>query len=264
MNEGNIIKKYLKKRGEEIRSVLNKQEEKLSEEDLRQLRVNIKKIRAISKLIKSCDKDFKRKKFLKPYQEVFKQAGKQRELTLQAGMLKKQKAWKTLPHYTQHLTKNIDKRRHDFIALKAINKIQKNQRSKHMYASAENINEKDVQHFIKKQKEKIKVLLHHKHLQAQQAHQLRKRLKELYYLIKVFNPKNQQSKMVNNLQYLLGKWHDKVVLKDHLQHAISSGSVNGSEAKKMEIIAQRTNTESNQLFKEINQEITGIQKNNSL
>ena len=81
---------YLKKIRKNIIALLKKSPEKFEDEDYHKLRVEIKKLKAIAGFIEFSNKKFSKKKHLKPFIKVYKQAGKIRELQLEESFLKKE------------------------------------------------------------------------------------------------------------------------------------------------------------------------------
>ncbi len=74
---------YLKKIRKNIISLLKKSPVKFDDEDYHKLRVEIKKLKALAGFIEFSNKKFSKKKTLKPFKKVYKQAGKIRELQLE-------------------------------------------------------------------------------------------------------------------------------------------------------------------------------------
>src|ERR1043166_9475588 len=82
-------KKYFKKRERSMLSLLKKTEKTFTVEDFHQLRVEIKKLKALFKLAGFCLNDFDRKKIFRPLKQLFRQAGKVRETQLEEAIIKK-------------------------------------------------------------------------------------------------------------------------------------------------------------------------------
>ena len=84
----NGFKKYLKKRIQAIIALLKRPKRKYWQVTFHQLRIEIKKLDALFDLIDFCAKDFDRDKLFKPFEEIFQQAGKVRDLQIEKNLMK--------------------------------------------------------------------------------------------------------------------------------------------------------------------------------
>lgn len=248
-----------------IDALLKKTVQKFTVEDFHKLRVEIKKLKAQFKLVNFCSKIFEWKKKFQCFQSVFKQAGKIRELQVEAEALKKYAIYKGLKTYIKNLKKA--KQKEIFVFLLLINKDIKTRfkKSKKIVLSLiETINKRDIKNYLEKKRKQIRNLISGKQLKIKNAHELRKHLKEFYYNIKSLNfPK--QIKLVKEteaFQNLLGKWHDGVVLKQHLNEAMKDKTAMGpSEIKQLKKVKAKLSADCEILFKKIN---TAIYKEHAL
>ena len=83
INEASVITAYFQKQLNIIERILEKRHRKMSKEDIHRLRIAVKKIKALSTLVLFCRPDFRINKFMKPFNRIFKVAGKMRELQLE-------------------------------------------------------------------------------------------------------------------------------------------------------------------------------------
>ena len=86
MKTAAALQKYYKSRINSLEKILGKPDKIVTPEDFHKLRVEIKKLRAVLTLVNWSEKNFKRKKFLKSYKKLFKQAGKVRDLQLEEAL----------------------------------------------------------------------------------------------------------------------------------------------------------------------------------
>lgn len=248
-----------------IDALLEKPVQKFTVEDFHKLRVEIKKLKAQFKLVNFCSKKFEWKKHFKPFQSIFQQAGKVRELQVEAAALKKYAIYKGLKTYIENLKKVRQKE--IFVFLLMINKDLKSRlkKSKKMVLSLiETINKNDAEKYLNKKRKQIESLISAKQLKIKNAHELRKQIKEFYYNIKSLNfPK--QIKLVKEteaFQNILGKWHDCEVIKEHLNEAMEDKTAMGpSEIKQIKSIKVKLSADCEILFKKIN---TAIYKERAL
>jgi len=248
-----------------IDELLEKPVQKFTAEDFHSLRVEIKKLKAQFKLVNFCSNKFEWKKYFQSFQFVFQQAGKVRELQVEAAALKKYAIYKGLKTYIENLKKVRQKEM--FVFLLMINKNLKIwlKKSKKMVLSLiETINKKDSKKYLNKKRKKIENLINGKQLKIKNAHELRKQIKELYYNIKSLNfPKQiKLLKETEDFQNILGKWHDCEVIKQHLSEAMEDKTAMGpSEIKQLKKVKVKLSADCEILYKKIN---TAIYKEQAL
>src|SRR5215831_9808646 len=103
MKTRNMLKKYLEKREKKITALLDKPDQKFTQDDFHDLRVEIKKVRALAAMLEDTVKNYDSKKMLKPLEKIFGQAGKVRELQLEESMLHKHDPHRHLKTYEENL-----------------------------------------------------------------------------------------------------------------------------------------------------------------
>ncbi|MDP1745854.1 MAG: CHAD domain-containing protein [Bacteroidota bacterium] len=252
-------------RTDAIDALLEKPVQKFTVKDFHQLRVEIKKLKAQFKLINFCSKKFEWKKYFQSFQSVFQQAGKVRELQVEAAALKKYAIYKGLKTYIKNLRKAEQKEM--FVFLLLINKDLKSrlERSKKMVLSLiKTINKNDAKGYLNIKRKQIGNLICGKRLRIKDAHELRKQIKELYYNIKSLNfPKQiKLLKETEIFQNMLGKWHDCEVIKQHVNEAMKDKTeMEPSEIKQLKKIKVKLSADCEILFKKIN---TAIYKERAL
>src|SRR5262249_49077035 len=116
-----------------------------------------------------------------------------------------------------------------------------------------NVNENDLDKYVNKKKKEIIILLKAKALKPGQVHELRKRLKKLYYNQKSLkvNDSRQSFKNGNALQKMMGKWHDTRVMNRHLMHAVNKCIVPSFETTPILKMADDLYAKSQNLYKQI-------------
>lgn len=248
------LTKYLKKRKNAIDFLLRKPSKKYTPNTFHKLRVEIKKLNSLFDLIHFCSTDFKRKTTYKPFQSIFPQAGKVRELQIEDAMLKNYFGKKVIKDYRKNLKRLRLKAEEDFFLL--VNKKLMNQLNKKYQAiipHLHRINQKNINTYLDKKKNYIQELLVQESIQIEQIHKLRKQLKILNYnkaLVDKEKPKEKLSKQ-DVLPELLGKWHDCQVIIKHLKKTLKKGQLSLTELNQIKTIKSKIVHESNVLLNKI-------------
>lgn len=244
--------KYLSNRESALQIIIEKPRAKFTPGSFHQLRVEIKKLDAFFDLIKYCSKDFKRKKTFKPFKQIFRQAGKVRELQLEEVMLKKYGVNNSLKDYLAGLRNRRLKEREIYFTImnkEMADRLKKSfQEIRPFLASVKN---KKVNRYLEKKTNSIKKLIGEGILLPEQLHQLRIKLKMLNYNRKSLSLEPQLPKK-DVLPVLLGKWHDLQVMNQHLQKTIDTGELQSKEIIQLEKINAKISSESEILFTRIN------------
>src|SRR5687767_1318896 len=189
-------------------------------EHLFRFRVEIKKIRACLKCIEHYYGKKEFHKARKQFKKIFSQAGILRELQLYQSWLRK--------HHLLQLTKiikipeEIKERQEDFSgdSDKIISIIKENRKLILRYAAK--LSQEEVYRFyIKILKERLELL--QEELEEGKWHKTRKQIKQLRYARNWQDEKakrilsNTQTRFLDQLQHLIGFWHDNEVMKKWLQ-----------------------------------------------
>jgi len=246
--------KFLKKITKTINSLLKKSVREYENEDYHQLRVEIKKLNAVLDCLKFCSKNCKRKKYLKPFKKIFKQAGTIREIQLEETMLKKFPQY-SIEHYLNDLERRIKKEQKKLSSI--INKRLR-RKIKRSFGKIKplihKIKDQKVKEFMENERKKIKDLIQQKSLAAEDIHEIRKRLKVDYYNRKILPLSDNQNVIEEEDRFLelLGKWHDCRIMNDQLEKSIIEEEIDPTELNALLEINADVSLEADVLFKEIN------------
>jgi CHAD domain-containing protein len=85
----------------------------------------------------------------------------------------------------------------------------------------------------------------------EEIHELRKKLKELLYTINIFQFAGTESKSIDSLQDLIGKWHDKVVIAGKLTNKKLYKNINKEEKVTMRLVVENLNQSSVEMLEKI-------------
>ena len=208
-----LLIKYADKRFKSLHVHLDKYKQCVGIEDLHQIRVELKKIKTLFDLITH---DFKKSEY-KPLKNIFKNAGRIRETDVLHQLFRKYK----LQQFEKSIKREALERKSAIAAFrqkakyykKAVNHIQ--QRSKKYLIE---INRGNLNKYVFKVEQKINKKLFSKY-RLDELHKIRKQIKKIIYLSQVTDSKDisKKNKLYDNLQNIIGQWHDKNVLIRLLQ-----------------------------------------------
>lgn len=243
---------YLKKISKNIIALLKKSPEKYEDEDYHKLRVEIKKLKAVAGFVEFSNKKFSKKKAIRPFIKVYKQAGKIRELQLEESFLTTNNS-QFIQQYLTDLEKRIEKQKGKFASLPR-KKIRKKIRKaiKAIEPFLNKTNEEDNIQFINKEREKVAQLTSELPLKPTKVHKLRKLLKDDFYNRKRINIPSPKIKTEDDFLQLLGRWHDCVILNDQIGTSILKAEIEPSELDELLKINAAVSLQSKNLFNEIN------------
>ncbi|MDO8316634.1 MAG: CHAD domain-containing protein [Flavobacterium sp.] len=249
------LETYFKNRKKALNLILEKAPDSYTIETFHELRVEIKRLKALFELIAFCSKKFKSRKTFKPFRIIFKQAGKIRELQLEQTILKEQPDFHLLKKYPSRLKKQETKKIKKFfsIANKLLIKKLKGKYRK-IIRLITKISKKKVNRYRNKTRKEITKLIRKNPFKKKQIHDFRKRLKVYQYNEKIENP-DQQNKLIpdkNVLSAMLGKWHDYEVIIIHLKKIIPFYKTNSNERKLLKSIKAIVTSKRELLFRKIN------------
>ena len=250
------LKKYLKKRKDKLILLLEKPKQAYRFNTFHDLRVEIKKINALCNLINESMKGFRRKKIFEPFEIIFDQAGKVRELQIETRLLKKYLLSEMLNTYRKHLTRGRLKERTLYFSLldrKLIDSMKK--KFLEIDSGLDKVSEKDAKKFMDRMENKIENITQQNYMPIPQAHELRKHLKEYEYTRNSvdmdldFKPVPNFEKMTD----LLGEWHDGQVIIKHIANATQSVVSEPKEKRHLQKIKAKIIAVNKTLLKKINQ-----------
>ncbi|ALD20139.1 CHAD domain-containing protein [Hymenobacter sp. DG25A] len=235
------IVRYLKKRGKAIRYLVKQPPDAARKATFHQLRVEIKKLQAHLGLIHYYAKGFHPKKIFKPYQVVFRQAGKVRELQVEKAMLRQYIRADLLTDYRSSLQEKIGKEKESYFEMinnKLIKGLKKSLRKIIVYATK--INSKKWANYARKRQKNIRHVVRKNRRKNSEFHFLRKKLQQFAYLQEGagFSDNVQLNRKKNDLRVLLGKWHDYQIATRHLKKAVRNG-VSSGEKRQLKKVRQQ-------------------------
>lgn len=246
------LTKYLKSRKDAIHSLLLKPSWTYSAFTFHKLRVEIKRLNALFELINYCKRDFKRKKSFEPFKKIFVQAGKVRELQVEALMLKNFFNNNLLKDYRDSLKKQGVVEQQKFFSIIDLNFTEMVRRKFHEITPfISEVNKKKINAYIDWQRANIEKLLNQKTLQTEQLHILRKRLKSFYYNLESLGLHKKPHQKNDILSALLGEWHDCQVIIRHLNKARDTGAISPVELSQVEKAKEKFFSYNEVLFEKI-------------
>ena len=197
---------------QKINSLINhlkKYDQNGDSETLHQIRVDIKKIKAVIEAINGCVKGFKAHKNFIPFRSIFRRAGAIREPEVLARLLLQYKVEGITPE--QKPVEQLAVAFHSNIS-HFLNVVEKGK--KNLKAFSKQVNRDDLKGYLASKKKKVKSQLYPRPKMAT-MHKVRKSVKEIIYLSEVGGKlKRKEAKFNNKMQDIIGRLHDKQVLLD--------------------------------------------------
>lgn len=255
METRNLLYEYFKKLQKSINKKLEKSPKNYDKEDYHNLRVEIKKLKALMDFIKFNCADFKRKKLFKPFKKLFTQSGKVREFQLEKRIIEGYKQLFSLGKYFSKLNSRIQKEQKEFLKImdkKMCREIRKS--LKEIKSFAQKTESTDMEIYIKNENKKIHSLITQHPLEAEQMHSLRKLLKADFYNRKSIGITGNEAclQKVDNFLEVLGKWHDYRTTISHLEKFILKTNMDYIELGPLLKIKEEIFFDERSLFKKIN------------
>jgi CHAD domain-containing protein len=199
------LDQYTKKRFKRLRVLLKAFPAGKEKEELHQIRLEIKKIKALLRLIHFNDKEFRDHKHFIPFRTIFRETGKIRDIGVRKELLEQ---------YTQIHTpffRSSDPALQQF--LKVVPKDLKRVRNekKIVLKKIFRINARTYSLYLNKKIKELTNLLSGGIMQKE-LHSLRKLIKEIIYLTSVKKKKSEIDSFFVESSELIGNWHDKKIL----------------------------------------------------
>ena len=244
--------KFYRQHADAAIELLQKPTADFHEEDFHTLRVHIKKIKAVFSLTDACVKKFKQDKLFIPFKTVFQQAGKVRELQLQVSLMKKYKQDPPLKDYYKKLEDDIQKEHQYFFKLvdhKLKNSLKK--KVKETLPYLKKVNSSAVRKFLQEKRIHVEELVQAGNPHTEQVHELRKLIKELFYLQKIFQPKSKRLSIADDFQELVGQWHDYQVISNDLLKDAQNHKLKPEEVKAIMTLQKKISAQAARLFNKI-------------
>lgn len=251
---------YASERTASLKEVLQKKHHKFSMEDYHKLRVDIKKITAITRLLDFAVSSFRRKHFLKRYKPVFKAAGSIREWQLEEKLMKEKQLAESLKGYLHKSHQQLKKEKLAFYIPAAKLKRHLKKSAEELQLAAQQINRQTFSDYLQHLQQAIEALLQVDNASYDEVHELRKRLKELYYTIRVFQLPVLNAEAIDRLQDLLGHWHDKLVMSGDIAKKETRKKIKHREGRVLVKLAEDLRAEAVLLFEELKKIIERFKK----
>ena len=255
MKTSSRIKIYFQQQTDNLLLSLSKPVDSLSENDFHLIRVTLKRIKAILNLLEGTQPNFSHKKTYAPFKVIFQHAGKIRDLQVQLILLRSNPWNPIIDKFERKLTRQASDEK-----IKLFNLIQPSlilDIQKKVSTIANNLNkikEKEVNHFLKKQKKIILKLLSSALRKPSYVHKLRKQIKDFYYWQVMLMPEKSRPINTDQFQRLLGDWHDGRVLLQGLKTFMKNENLSSEELFTFESAKRKVSTNNQQLYHSILEE----------
>jgi len=248
------LEKYFNKRKANTLLLLKKPKPSYRPKTFHDLRVEIKKLNALCELIEESVKNFKRKKTFEPFDIIFDQAGKVRELQIESRLLNKYFLSQMLKTYERNLSRKRLAERTIYFSLvnpKAIRELKK--KYVKIESMLQKVNKKEAKKFMDEKINKIENMIEPSTIKIDQLHDLRKKLKE-YEFVRSGLDMDDVIKPIPNLTDLtdlLGEWHDGQVISIHINNALDNKTITAKEKKQLQKVKDKILTENKNLLSKI-------------
>ncbi len=199
------LNRYADKRFKRLKTLLKSFPDETEKEFLHQIRLEIKRIKALLRLIHFNDNKFPDHKHYIPLRDIFRASGKIRDAGLRHELLEQ---------YTQIHTPFF--RSPEKVLKHFINKIQGhisvvNKTRKIVLKEIASVKSRTYQLYLRKKNNELTELLS-EGIRQKNLHELRKLIKEITYLTSVKKKKNKIDPFLTLSSELIGNWHDKKIL----------------------------------------------------
>ncbi|MFV8440680.1 CHAD domain-containing protein [Flavobacterium sp. LB2P44] len=249
------LQTYFKKRKSALNLLFKKKPLSYTVETFHELRVEIKKIKALFELMVFCSKKLEQKETFKPFKMIFRVAGEVRELQLEQIILEKEPTYYLLRKYHKRLERLETKSVKKFFTIVNKHLIKKlKEKYPKIITVLTKISSKKAHRYINKIRNKTRKLISKDAYKKNQIHEFRKRLKVYQYNDKIFDL-DDQNKLIPDKTFLLnmlGEWHDYHVILIHLKRFISTEKTNPNEKKHLKSIKVAITSKSKILHERIN------------
>lgn len=252
MQPSAILKNAYLRQCRRVWTLLNKQPDDFTPEDFHMLRVAIKRIKVIMDIITASCSEFNGDKFFRPYKILFTQAGEVRELQLRDSMLKAYKPETALREYAikwqlQHT--EAQRKFFDLLTAPFLKKLK--QRQKKIIPFFESVSSKDAKRFLNRNRKDVESILQLETPEKEDYHKLRKKIKSLYYLQKLFRPAQKSMRLAEPFQELLGQWHDYWLVSNDLLKDAQNHKLEPTEVRALMSLQKKISNRAAALFEKI-------------
>lgn len=225
--------------------------EEFTPDNFHALRVDIKKLRAYTHLFESCVKKFNRDTFIKPYKKVFAHAGAIREIQIELKIIEKLEAQDGIEKYIKGLYKKLNKLHKTFDPIYYHDKIEdKKKKIKPFLSSKQQLCSTSVESYFEKKWKEIDKIIRKENPKKSQLHDLRKKLKEFFYNLKILESENKIHEEISKFMDYLGEWHDYDVLLENIEIVLKKDK---TEKKGMKAYRDKILMEERKLYQKIKQ-----------
>lgn len=244
-----VLLKYYREISTQLSLMVNITVENPGVNNIHSIRVNIKKIRALYKLLERLSGNvFSEKQHSILFKKIFKETGKLRDMHIKTKLLDKYKSSeqiKSLISFIEMMKEQIH------VSIRnSLNEFDFAKFSESENIAAELISDLPASEI---EKECVKFIIHSvkkikKHLESEksteQIHTIRKLLKELHaasdilFLMNYSKALKNFLKLVKNTEESLGKWHDNIILlitiKDYYNYLKKNNVIPGKDISELE------------------------------
>ncbi len=223
----------------------SKTHEQFGEEDIHQLRVDIKKIRAILGLVEYISEgSFSRERHISLFSKLFKISGRLREIHVNLSIINEDDQ-STVIVYREYLIilqlKTVQRLN---TGLSSFNHDELQKLNLELYEFIEGLNDLNIADMARSyiSGKIININELRKNTNDRNLHKIRfhsKELKEILKLINSINPDDQSKKLENdikNFNELIGNWHDNVVLINSMEKFINKENESLEQDKLIELV----------------------------
>ncbi|NCI46757.1 CHAD domain-containing protein [Sediminibacterium soli] len=195
------------------------------------LRVSIKKIRAVVRLSGTDRRQGATGSYLTALRKLFKQAGCIRELQLEIGYIGGLPPSMDASSFSQYLEAQLAKEKSRFLLLKKNIEKALRQAPRELELALTKMNREETKTWLDKKIRRLAKKADSGYFNKANFHLLRKRIKALHYAEKAAGLKNKKISLpsAERISDELGKWHDACVVSDHLIRAKQRLALNTDE-----------------------------------
>jgi CHAD domain-containing protein len=199
-----VLEQFAEKRCKRLRALLKAFPAGKEKEELHQIRLEIKKIKALLRLVHFNDKEFRDHKHFVPFRSIFRETGKIRDTVLRKELL---------DQYTKIHTpffRSPERALNHFIKMVPTHLLAVRKQKKILLKEVAKIKSHTYTLYLDKKNKELTTLLEGG-ITQKDLHGLRKLIKEIIYLTSVKN-KDKIDPFLLQSADLIGNWHDKKIL----------------------------------------------------
>jgi CHAD domain-containing protein len=252
------FEQYFNRRWKPIRKRLMMPSDALTPMVFHRMRVEMKRINALFALVAFHNPEFDRRKRFAPFRSLFKQMGKIRDLDVETELLERYELRKGKDPYGRYLQKRKNRQLEKFTRLNRSRLVQKlEQAARKARPYLRKLKEGNWQRYLIETQQDIEQEFLGAFPGESQLHDVRKRLKELYYNSLILPVDRQvlkgQAEKMNALQELLGNWHDREVALEKMQRIPRRMRLTGRQAQRFDRTRRALDREKRDLLGRIRQ-----------